>query len=366
MFCKKCGNELESGDNFCDVCGNVIGKSKKSPQTQNRNQSISSSHNAHYAVSEDIRFIHIEYLKQILSYELVCNKMQSELNSYNSSINRLGYKKTLNSPVKENIAFSVYIAFIICLLIFIISMSNLISISNRIASYDFLATNFFAFLGASSMITGIILLIYMLYKTFSSKKEYKLNMSDYQINTKQDNERVSSELAQKARLKTIATELDKELSTAKRILSTLYSANIVPSEYRGLHGIHYITDFMATSKLQLNDAILHCKLDKIENKIDDLISQTIITQNLILSQNSDMQRKINSSYNNIITNLKSIDRNAEEAKSYSEMSANYSRASTWFSTANYIQNNYRKWIFYFINFKKTLDKSSICVYNQLL
>ena len=128
-----------------------------------------------------------------------------------------------------------------------------------------------------------------------------------------------------------------ELEQAKELLSKAYQINIIPKQYRNIHAMWFIHDFVTTSNETLSGALLHCDLDEIKKKLDKIIEQNnrIIRQNAIqIAQNSQIMGQ----NQQMLNRLASIESNTDRAAQYAEIAANNAEACAWIGMANYIKD----------------------------
>lgn len=128
-----------------------------------------------------------------------------------------------------------------------------------------------------------------------------------------------------------------EWKKANELLQEAYSINIIPQQYRNIHAIWFIHDFIKTSNESLTTALLHCNLDEIKQKLDTIIYQQkeiIINQAIMMAQNDKLIEQNQSS----LSKLASIEQNTERATKYAEIASNNAEACAWINLANYIKS----------------------------
>ncbi len=131
--------------------------------------------------------------------------------------------------------------------------------------------------------------------------------------------------------------IEEELEEAKALLEKSYSINVIPKQFRNIHAVWFIHDYILSSTESLSSAFLHCDLDKIKQKLDEIIEQQkeiIINQNIIRAQNAQMIEQ----NQQMLNRLASIEQNTERAAQYAEIASNNAEACAWISMANYIKN----------------------------
>ncbi len=129
--------------------------------------------------------------------------------------------------------------------------------------------------------------------------------------------------------------IHKEWQKACDLLQSAYSANIIPQQYRNIHAIWFIHDFITTSNENLASALLHCDLDEIKQKLDKIIEQQkeiIINQSVLMAQNE----QIISQNQHTLDKLANIEANTYKASQYAKIAANNAEACAWIGIAQYI------------------------------
>ena len=107
------------------------------------------------------------------------------------------------------------------------------------------------------------------------------------------------------------------LSDIENQLLSVYSLNIIPSQYRTLEAAIYIYDFMATSRETLKDTLFHLDFKNISEHMRSVNRQLIANEAILKSmngslsnlycQNREIQRAVETS-NNILSGIKPFDR----------------------------------------------------------
>lgn len=128
----------------------------------------------------------------------------------------------------------------------------------------------------------------------------------------------------------------EEWKKANELLQSAYDINIIPQQFRNIHAIWFIHDFIATSNETLTTALLHCDLDVIKQKLDCIIEQNreiIINQAIQEAQNVQLIEHNQQT----LRRLANIERNTDWAAKYSQIAANNAEACAWIGLANYIK-----------------------------
>lgn len=138
-------------------------------------------------------------------------------------------------------------------------------------------------------------------------------------------------------LKERVSGIHNEWKKAEALLEDAYSINIIPSQYRNIHSIWYIHDYVTSSKKTLTTALQQCALEEIKQKLDTIIEQQreiIINQAILAAQNSQIIEQNQKTLNH----LAQIESNTEKAAQYARIASNNAEACAWIGLANYIKN----------------------------
>ena len=107
------------------------------------------------------------------------------------------------------------------------------------------------------------------------------------------------------------------LSDIENQLSSVYSLNIIPSQYRTLEAAIYIYDFMATSRETLKDTLFHLDFKNISEHMRSVNRQLIANEAILKSmngslsdlycQNKEIQKAVEA-FNYILSGIKPFDK----------------------------------------------------------
>ena len=143
----------------------------------------------------------------------------------------------------------------------------------------------------------------------------------------------------RTRLKQIAdsyNRLEKSQEKVDEILQRAYDINIVPTQFRNIYAIYYLSDFMNTSMENFSSALFHLDLDSIKSKLDEINSnqQSIILKMAVLeAQNNELLKNNQQTLNR----LSDIENNTKLTATYSEIAAVNSETCAWFGAATFFQ-----------------------------
>lgn len=131
--------------------------------------------------------------------------------------------------------------------------------------------------------------------------------------------------------------IEQEYQKADTLLQRAYDINIIPRQFRNIHAIWFIHDFVVSSNETLSSAFLQCNLDEIKEKLDTIIEQNdrLIIQNAVqIAQNSQMMEQ----NQKMLQRLANIENNTDRAAQYAQIAANNAEACAWIGLANYIKD----------------------------
>ena len=354
MYCHKCGTQLPDDAVFCIKCGAKISNSF------NQETSLTNSDND----SLDKKAVEI-YLGNVRSFEYIINKQKRQISELNNRMRQINtaqyvkgykckdpdYKRTLerhlfflyDSPsddiylagwrsqhsnywtpvlkgfhVKPNSSF---------LLDYISIEKNTFLLNDR--KYWNHHTGIFAesIFKRKSMLDAWLNFVNCSYE-------------DFKANCKNDLKR---QIENHNALSIKQSGISEEMKKFNGLLDKMYSLNIIPDPFRNIYAVHYLYNYISTSNQTLENAMLHCDLEQIKQKLDKIIQQNeeiIINQSILMSQNQKIIQD-NQSY---LSKLSSIEKNtaktadsAERASIYAEIAASNAEACTYISLANYLK-----------------------------
>lgn len=353
MFCYKCGYQIPDEAQFCSKCGTA--------QKSGTNQEISKSNNT---ISSDFNRDAIQiYLSNILALECMKMKLNAD---YEESNNKLTYEKNNNYVERFSIP------------------NGYLWLSYHDGKYHLGAFRDYGegaytgeYLNREGMLNGEAFLEYVfgvgvvkhsgefywgiidqkslpiITKTNfwwdiggSNILQQKIRQSsarDAFLQIYEDFKKSAPTIYQNAMTNTIQPLQRKvdgiiaEYQKVDKLLQNAYNINIIPKQFRNIHAIWFIHDFVTSSNETLSAALLHCDLDEIKQKLDTIIAQNnrIIIQNAIqIAQNLQLLEQ----NQEMLSRLASIESNTERAAQYAEIASNNAEACAWIGMANYIKN----------------------------
>lgn len=264
MYCSRCGSKLMNNAFFCSNCGEKVGVDTN---LEPRSPSVASKE-----LERDALKI---YLGDVLALECIVNqfseKVSNQTNEIESRIHSNYYQRY---SIDQNYSFQfLYVSDIY----YVLTTNNgyeiakwshykniwtpvediLQNISKRYTWDSFIGCGrgFFESRIRQKELTEQFLSNYADFKQ-KAPTEYEKNIKIIS-KLKEENELVC-----------------KEWNEAKELLQRLYQINIIPESFRNdLYAIYYLHNFVTTSNLSFETALLHYNLDEIKAKLDKIIVQ---------------------------------------------------------------------------------------------
>lgn len=264
MFCSNCGKEINENQKFCRYCGT---KNEDEFQSNSLNNEILNNTQFQQVNTVFDRNVLNNYMYNIRTLEVVKNELLVQKQNVLYRISNLGYRQNMYEPSTdgESIMYALFGGggFIVAVLVIGTLLKETIG-----EWLDW--TDFFSGL-MTLLIIGTIVIAggYIIYELYSAAK----SKEDYFYRKKQDEIRVENELKEKSALEEIAGELDEEIIENDKLINEAYSVNLIPSKYRNVYAAYFLYDYISTSTATLSEALLHCDLDTIIEKLESVIEQ---------------------------------------------------------------------------------------------
>lgn len=176
------------------------------------------------------------------------------------------------------------------------------------------------------------------------KADYRSKMNKNEI-VQQNNQKIYEINCSTADQKsTELATINSELQKAQNILADAYDINWIPSRYRNIRVVYYITDMVTTSAINIDEALKYYLLQEANNKLDEILQkldEIIENQNEIICQQAIAQSKneaLIAQNKTMISQFANIEANTKLSADYSAIGANYSAATAYFSLATYLKN----------------------------
>ncbi len=258
MFCFNCGKEINNNQKFCRYCGakNEVDNDLTSSSNEILNDTQSQQINTVFN-----RDVLNNYLYNIRTLEFSKNSLLNKKQIVLQQINSLGYSNYANR--KYSFDLSGYGDIWGCC----VGLVFIEVIVGALLNWIFDVSWIFI-IGCITVAILIALGITMvgLIEDFNKKKNF-----DEAV--RQDDIRVINELKKREQLNNHLPDLEAEIDKIENLLTESYSVNLIPSKFRNIYAAYFLYDFISTSTASLNEALLHCDLDTIQEKLDTVIQQ---------------------------------------------------------------------------------------------
>lgn len=277
----------------------------------------------------------VPYLRDVCALHLAQDKLECRKNALNSEILTLKLRtQGGHKPVRPSKPDSPSLTLLAGIGIFTMVM-GLLPLS--------LGESFWMMV---CMIIGGILLGPALYMKKQENDEYDWRLQQFYTELNKFNAEVKdAETALQSRLPYIQQEINQckyELKTINAVIQRVYSANVIPMQYREMYAAVYLYDWFRSSAADDIDMALNMfVLEEIKDRLDTIIrnqAQIILNQEMILAnqqksiedqrRNSDMMR----------TKLNQIAAGNDERNRYMKMIEGNTAAIAYFAAADYIRN----------------------------
>lgn len=318
VFCSNCGKEISDAAKFCRYCGaeNEIDKSPVLSNEETLNHLHSKQINQVFN-----RDVLNNYLYNIRVLEVCNNKLMNKKNEIINRINSLGYSQVNYRKYRYDLQFS----------------KNVWKFAGIIIIIEFLIL-FFAVDKFWGVILGLIMstIIFAIILTLSSIVSQSGKKKMHMQNVIADDYRVNNELKEKENLIIYLQGLENEIEKTEYLLEDAYSVNLIPAKFRNIYAAYFLYDYISTSAATLNEALLHCDLDTIQKKLDEVIhnQEEIIIE---LAYNNALNERIVQQNEQILQHAIQTENNTAYAAQYTKIAANNSDVVAAIQMSKYIK-----------------------------
>lgn len=300
--------------------------------------------------NSEMEKIYMQQLRDMESavYFLTAKKRQYERDIYNL---RLPFRDPEDPPkpkvkIKEYLSclgrLAIFFSIITPLTILFLFLMLLFLAPLLLEEFSF--SLFFKGVFLVAIIACIITTLRWIKKINQRKADYQLILKENET-TRQKNKQVYSVNCSNAdRKSTELATINSELQKAQNILADAYDINWIPSRYRNIQVVYYITDMVTTSDINIDEALKYYLLQEANNKLDEILQkldEIIENQNEIICQQAIAQSKneaLIAQNKTMISQFANIEANTKLSADYSAIGANYSAATAYFSLATYLKN----------------------------
>ena len=308
MFCINCGKEINDNQKFCRYCGtkNEIDNDLTSSNSEILNNTQSQQMNTVFN-----RDVLNNYLYNTRLLEISKKKLTNKRNLLIQRIDSLGHIQVEHKNLFGWIDWAgIGSIWGCCIGIVVIEL-----IIGKLLNWIF-DTEWDFIIGC--IVAAIVLsIIISLGSLLSDVGE----INKHNREAAMDEIRVANELEEKERLNSCLPSLKNEIHKVEALLTDAYSINIIPSKFRNIYAAYFLYDFISTSTASLNEALLHCDLDTIQQKFDEVIQQQEAMIMELAYQNA-LNEKIVRQNEQILGHAIQTENNAALAAQYTKIAAN--------------------------------------------
>lgn len=310
MFCSNCGKQISDSAKFCKYCGCTA-------NGEQQNETLKGVENGSRQLNTVFnRDVLSNYLYNIRTLEFYKNKLVNQKYNMEYQISGLGIRKVGDGGASL-LEFEDIGPALGCSAVGLAAGLIFGWIKNTWVGDFFEIEGFLGGLSVLVIVASILIaigsVIYFIVGNVQRENEYKENLAN-------DNKRVSSELIEKDRLNDQLELLIKEIDKTDSLLTDAYSLNIVPSKFRNIYASYFLYDFISTSTASLNEALLHCDLDTIQQQLENVIQQQseIIME---LARANALNERFVSQNDQILSHAIQTENNTALAAQYAKVSA---------------------------------------------
>lgn len=324
MFCQYCGHQIEDDASFCPKCGK-----KAKSMTHDSLIQQTSLNLKNQQLNRDVL---ISYLYQLQTMELSVNRLAQDLNNFDRRVALLGIPGQISQPSKpyrDSVEWGAIAGAAIFGLLLALVGSFL---------YRFIPIGLFSFARA----VGIILVFGAIFvglisagskasKNEERESEYQRQVAKWKEDLQRDQARIQDELQKKDILLAQRPEYESRLAQAEALRSKAYGVNIIPNQFRDIHAIYFLHEYLSTSRSTLENALLHLDLNAIKAQLGTIIAQneeSLLLQALTYAQNDKMIEQ----NERLIQHAISTEKNTERAAQYAEIAASNSEVTAFTNT----------------------------------
>lgn len=284
------------------------------------------------------RKILVPYLCDVCSTEMLCAKLEKEINQCNCDIyyHSNAVQKVVDPEPPEKPEYGLdYIGILFASLLMIggIYVASL-------CGKGFFANIMLLFCGFPGFM--IFIAVALNNKEKNSKYSKELEHYKYLI---EKNEKIRKDIPfHQLSLQNSQRQLgvlQSQLADAQKLRSEVYGVNIIPGKYRDKYVAYYLYDYFSTSReTDLDKIIQTLLLDEIRQKLEDIIAQN---EEIILNQRYQIalqERQIQTMEKNHLEELQHIarlERNQELQMDYQNMIARNQEVTNFILAADYIR-----------------------------
>lgn len=269
MFCFKCGKEIDSQQKFCCNCG----AENKSYISNKNSQVIISTRESSPAIQNQVntifnRDVLTNYLNNLQTLEFAKHKLTQEKQDMEYRIGSLGNPR----HVRERNTISDYgehfgtIGFMAAIFLIALWINSGLNGDGFLSVFDDLLSPIITLVMIAAVIIAVIFIGIAIH-------DHIEDGARFENETRNEATRLKAEKAEKERLTSILPLVKQDLKKTSDLLEVAYAINIIPAKYRNIYAAYFLYEYISTSAVSLSEALYHCDLDEISQKLDVIIEQ---------------------------------------------------------------------------------------------
>ena len=171
--------------------------------------------------------------------------------------------------------------------------------------------------------------------------KYEAEMRAYSRECKEIDRKIENEYAnEKAKLSKISKFCWQEKKNVRELREKVYSANIIPRQYRDEYTIVYLYDYFESSgETDLAMALNTYVLEQIKERLDrimDKLSEIVMNQYTMIRNQEDAMDQADRHHDEMMRRLSKIEANDEERNKYLKVIEGNTETLKYFATADYL------------------------------
>ena len=297
----------------------------------------------------DRRFL-VPYLQDVCSVEMLCSKLQREINRCNANIDNLTYEIDTAIIVEpkypqrsdfrtdgDTMANSIVPSLIFFLTPIIIAITVFSKIGREGLGLIIVLALVAIFLGGPWVLDIIGFVT-------ENNAHYKKCLASYSENMEDYRRRKAALAEKRAEIQKIKIQIDvlrQHLSSAKKLREQVYSVNVIPYDYRSLHVAYYLHRHFSTSQeTDLEKVLQTMLLNDIVKRLDKIISQNeegLLNQRIQIAMQEQANRTMVENHREEMAKIAKMEANQQLQIGYQQMLIENQRVTNFFLAADYLR-----------------------------
>lgn len=287
----------------------------------------------HSSLSNIKRDAVVIHLHDACAVEFGINELEKQMNECDRYINTAAKPKHYSTPKDtSNSGYSLIIIGVLVGLVcpavgWVIDDINIFSQSSTFTTIGWLL---WLIISVGSVIHGISV-------KQKAQADYDHACAEYVSKVNQDKQRVQRETKERNDVIAYRAGLKKDYNKLCGIRNRLYSADIIPFDFRNLGAVVSLYNNMSTSSCSLEFAMTHVDLKIIQSQLSQIIEQNkeiILNQYIQQAQNE----RIIESNQSMLSKLTRIEKSAQRSEQYAKITASNSEVCKYMLTASYFRD----------------------------